>query len=195
MLGPSPLRIKLHKHRTPCLVLHTLACSTSSLAIPENTVVWMCSLGLHNNWPGDLLNLAMIRQFTQVNTECKLKLQWELLYSIFLAVIYAIAFLWFLEKEAPVLLYYCKIFLTKIWWISLASLPHILFMILNCLKLCLQCVLVLSFDFMNVLKFSPILQKKKVCFKFLVCSKMEWAPKSGTVQERLEVHLSEVEWL
>lgn len=93
-------------------------------------------------------------------------------------------FLWFLEKEAPVLLYYCKVFSTKIWWISLVGLPHILFMILNCLKLCLQYV-VLLFNLVNVLKFSPIplppppAKKEKVCFLYtnsLVCSKLEWAP-------------------
>lgn len=105
------------------------------------------------------------------------------MYSVILAVTYAIAFCDFLEKEAPVLLYYCKVFSTKIWWISLVGLPHILFMILNCLKLCLQYV-VLLFNLVNVLKFSPIplpppTKKEKVCFlytNFLVCSKLEWAP-------------------
>lgn len=72
-----------------------------------------------------------------------------------------------LRKEAPVLLYYCKIFLTKIWWISLVGLPHILFMILNGLKLCLQYV-VFSFNLVNVLKFSPIpLNRKSVFFTLI----------------------------
>lgn len=49
-------------------------------------------------------------------------------------------------------------------FVNFTGLPHILFMILNCLKLCLKyltTVLVLLFNLVNVLKFSPLHQKKK----------------------------------